>query len=200
MQIVQALRSAGYSLIVVLVLVLLAACGTGTTETTTESDAGADSITVRDPWVRAMAAGGEMEMETDADAMSEEMGEEMGEMDHGGSTSAAYMTLVNGSATADALVRAATDAAEVVELHTVIMEENVMRMRPVEQIEVPANGETELRPGGFHVMLIGLQRDLNAGDTVDLTLTFENAGEITVSAPVQMAPGMNMDTTEEDGQ
>ncbi len=196
MQIVRTLRSAGYSLIVALLLALPAACGTGTPETTTETGSGADGITVRDPWVRAMAAGGGMEMDAGAGAMSDDTGE----MDHGGSTSAAYMTLVNGSATADALVSAATDAAEVVELHTVIMEENVMRMRPVEQIEVPANGETELRPGGFHVMLIGLQRDLNAGDTVDLTLTFANAGEVTVSAPVQVAPGMNMDTMEEGGQ
>jgi len=192
----QRIRSAGYSLVIVLLLALPAACGTGTPDTTTENGAGADGITVRDPWVRAMAAGGNMEMDAGEGAMSDDTGE----MDHGGSTSAAYMTLVNGSATADALISAATDAAEVVELHTVIMEENVMRMRPVEQIEVPANGETELRPGGFHVMLIGLQRDLNVGDTVDLTLTFENAGEITVSATVQMAPGMNMDTMEEGGQ
>ncbi|MFP4440124.1 MAG: copper chaperone PCu(A)C [Chloroflexaceae bacterium] len=192
----QHIRSAGYSLIMVLLLALLAACGAGTPGTTTESGSDADGITVRDPWVRAMVAGGDAEMDAGEGAMSDDMGT----MDHGGSTSAAYMTLVNGSATADALISAATDAAEVVELHTVIMEENVMRMRPVEQIEVPANGETELRPGGFHIMLIGLQRDLNAGDGVELTLTFENAGEVTVSAPVQMAPGMNMDTMEEGGQ
>ncbi len=193
----QRIGLSGYSRIVMLLLVLLTACGSGTPETTTGAEPGsaANAIEVREPWVRAMMAGGNMDMSEG------EMRNEMDDMDHGdGSTSAAYMTLVNGSATADVLISAATDAAEVVELHTVMMEENVMRMRPVEQIEVPANGETELRPGGFHVMLIGLQRDLNEGDTVDLTLTFANAGEITVSAPVQVAPGMNMDTMEEDNQ
>ncbi len=195
----QRIRSSGYSLIVTLLLVLLTACGGDTAETTTERNTGLDpaGITVREPWVRAMAAGADMDTDTGEGAMSDNMGE----MEHaGGSTSAAYMTLVNGSDTSDALVSAATDAAEVVELHTVLMEENVMRMRPVEQVEVPANGETELRPGSFHIMLIGLQRDLNEGDTVDLTLTFANAGEVTVAAPVQVAPGMNMDTMQEDGQ
>jgi hypothetical protein len=175
-------------------LVLLTACGGGTPETTTGAETGsaANAIEVREPWVRAMTAG------SDLDMGEGETREEMGDMDHsGGSTSAAYMTLVNGSDTADALVSAATDAAEVVELHTVIMEENVMRMRPVEQIDVPANGETELRPGGFHIMLIGLQRDLNEGDTVNLTLTFANAGDVTLSAPVQVNPGMNMNSTDE---
>jgi hypothetical protein len=107
---------------------------------------------------------------------------------HGGGTSAAYMTVVNNTDTDDAIIGAATDVAETVELHTVTEgESGMMQMRPVEEIAVPANGEVELKPGGFHVMLIDLTQDLNEGDTVDLTLTLENAGEVEISAPVRMA-------------
>jgi hypothetical protein len=121
-------------------------------------------------------------------------------MMQGGANSAAYMRIVNNSDTADALVAAATDAAETVELHTVIMEDNVMRMRPVPQIEVPANDEASLQPGGYHVMLLGITRDLQEGDMVDLTLTFENAGDINITAPVQQGGGMMMnDGMQDDG-
>jgi copper(I)-binding protein len=59
-------------------------------------------------------------------------------------------------------------------------------MRQVEGgIDIPANGQVELKPGGFHVMLIGLTRDLNVGDSVQLTLTFEKAGQIPVTAQVR---------------
>jgi hypothetical protein len=123
-----------------------------------------------------------------------------GEMDHGnGSNSAAYMVLQNMSDTPDALIAANTDVAETVELHTVVMEDNVMMMRPVEQIDIPASGETELRPGGFHVMLLGINQDLAEGETVDLTLTFENAGDISVTAPVRQSGSMDMDGGEMDG-
>jgi copper(I)-binding protein len=115
-----------------------------------------------------------------------------------GSNSAAYMMLVNESDTPDALIRASTAAAETVELHTVVMEDGVMMMRPVTQIDVPASGETELRPGGFHVMLLGITDDLEEGETVDLTLTFENAGDVSISAPVQTGPTMD-DMDDMDG-
>jgi hypothetical protein len=180
------------------VLLLTAACGGATPEATdntadtdtTDTTASTGSIDVQEPWVRAavITSGGEM-----ADG---EMAD--GEMDHGdthemgsGSNSAAYMTLVNPGDTPDALIRASTDAAETVELHTVIMEDGVMMMRPVTQIDVPASGETELRPGGFHVMLLGITDDLEEGETVDLTLTFENAGDVSISAPVRTGPAMD---------
>lgn len=106
----------------------------------------------------------------------------------GGSTSAAYMTLRNSGDTSDALVAASTDAAETVELHTVIEEGGVMKMRPVPQIDIPAAGEQQLRPGGYHVMLIGITRDLNEGDTVHLTLTLEKGGALELAVPVRMMP------------
>lgn len=200
----QVFTRSGYGMIVVLLLVVLSACGGGPTASTggaatapTGAGATVGTIEVRDPWVRAMMAGTDaMDMDEGASATHEGTMDEA--MDHGsGSTSAAYMLLVNSGDTADALISAATDAADVVELHTVIMENNVMRMRPVEQIEVPANGEAELKPGGYHVMLIGLTRDLNAGDMVDLTLIFANAGEVQVTVPVQANTGMDM--SEESG-
>jgi copper(I)-binding protein len=107
-------------------------------------------------------------------------------MQHGGSNSAAYMTLINSGDTPDALIAAETDVAETVELHTVEMENEVMKMRPVPQIDVPAQGEQMLKPGGFHIMLLGIQHDLKDGETVTLTLTFEKSGTMDVVAPVQM--------------
>jgi hypothetical protein len=99
--------------------------------------------------------------------------------------SAAYMVLVNNSANADAIVKAESDVAKTVELHNVIMENNVMQMRQVEAIEVPANGQVELKPGGFHVMLIGLTRDLKEGEEVVIKLTTRSGKTIEVKAPVR---------------
>jgi hypothetical protein len=122
----------------------------------------------------------------DGDAMDMDDGHSMGNMS-GGSNSAAYMLLRNTSDADDALVRASTAVADTVELHTVEMtDDGVMKMRPVPQIDIPAGGETSLQPGGFHVMLLGLKHDLKEGETVDLTLTFENAGDVTITAPVHM--------------
>ena len=56
---------------------------------------------------------------------------------------------------------------------------------------VPANGTVELKPGGFHIMLMNLTEPLEAGDSVELELTFEKAGTVKVTAPVQAAPGMD---------
>ena len=63
----------------------------------------------------------------------------------------------------------------------------MMQMSPVPNIPVPANGKVELKPGGFHLMLIGLTRPLKIGDKVQLTLNFEKAGKIPVTAEVQGA-------------
>jgi hypothetical protein len=120
------------------------------------------------------------------DMAGDEMAEsEMGDMNgHGGGNSAAYMTLRNATDTPLALVGAQTDAASTVELHTTTMEGNVMQMRPVEQIDIPANGEVELQPGGLHIMLLGLTRDLNEGDSIALTLTLDNGETIQLDVPV----------------
>lgn len=106
-------------------------------------------------------------------------------MGMGGAMGAMYMTIRNPSGTPDRLIKAQSDVSNVVELHNVAMKDGVMSMYPVEAIEVPANGEAVLKPGSFHVMLIGLTRDLVAGETMTVTLTFEQAGDVTVQAPIR---------------
>jgi copper(I)-binding protein len=65
--------------------------------------------------------------------------------------------------------------------------EGEMTMRPVDGIDIPAEGTVTLEPGGYHVMLIDLAKPLAAGETFDLTLTFENAGEQVVTVTVRDA-------------
>jgi copper(I)-binding protein len=103
---------------------------------------------------------------------------------------AAFLTITNSGATSDFLISAsaAPEIVKAVELHTMIEEGGVMKMRPVEKIEVPANGEAVLKPGSFHVMFIGVQKELKDGDTVKLSLTFEKAGTIQVDAVVRTPP------------
>ena len=98
---------------------------------------------------------------------------------------AAYASLRNSGSEEDALIGAETDAAEMVELHETIVESGVMRMRPVTRLSVPPGGSLELRPGGLHLMLINLRRDLRPGDRFTLSLTFERAGRLVVDVPVR---------------
>jgi copper(I)-binding protein len=100
---------------------------------------------------------------------------------------AAYMTLRNAGPQADRLVSASTPIARTVELHTHIRDGEVMRMRPVADITIPAGQTVRLRPGGLHVMLIGLTEPLRQGATAPLTLRFERAGEATVQLEIQAA-------------
>jgi hypothetical protein len=99
----------------------------------------------------------------------------------------AYMTLRNSGAQPDRLVAASTPIARTVELHTHIRDGEVTRMRPVADIPLPAGRTVHLRPGGLHVMLIGLTEPLRQGATVPLTLRFERAGEVTVQLEIQAA-------------
>ena len=96
-----------------------------------------------------------------------------------------YLTIRNDGDQADRLLGAESPVARVVEIHETTMEGDVMAMRPVEAIEIPAGGEVSLEPGGYHIMLIDLQQPLAAGDSVELTLIFEQAGRITVTAEVR---------------
>lgn len=99
----------------------------------------------------------------------------------------AFMRLTNGGAQPDRLISAASPIARVVELHTHVRDGDVMRMRPVNDIPVPAGQTVELRPGGLHVMLIGLNEPLRQGARVPVTLRFERAGEVTVELAVEAA-------------
>jgi hypothetical protein len=103
--------------------------------------------------------------------------------------SAAYMTLeIHGDAV-DRLLKASSPAAKAAELHTHIMEDDIARMRPVEAIEVAPGEPTVLQPGGLHIMLMGLTGKLEEGGNVPVTLTFENAGEVTLDLPIRSAAG-----------
>jgi hypothetical protein len=102
-------------------------------------------------------------------------------------TGAAYLTIENTGASDDALVEVRSDVAEKLEIHDMTMENMVMRMRKVDRLALPAGETVRLAPGGLHVMLIRLRAPLAEGDVVPLTLVFEKAGAIEVSAAVRAA-------------
>lgn len=103
---------------------------------------------------------------------------------------AAFMTLHNAGAAADRLIAASSSVAGTVELHTVVKDGDVMRMRAVPAIDLPAGQAVTLQPGGLHVMLMDLRRPLAPGESVEITLVFEAAGRRTVNLPVRaMNPG-----------
>ncbi len=103
------------------------------------------------------------------------------------SASGAFMTLT--SARDARLVEVRSPVAEVVEIHEMALENNIMRMRAVDGMPLTAGKPTVLRPGGFHVMMMGLKAPLKAGDEVPLTLTIEGADgkreRVEVRAPVR---------------
>jgi len=102
-------------------------------------------------------------------------------------TSAAYLTVVD-HGPADRLLSASTPVASKVELHETKMDGTVMRMLPVAGIDVAPGKPAELKPGGLHIMLMGLTQPLRAGESFPLTLTFAHAPPVTVTVPV-VPPG-----------
>ncbi len=105
----------------------------------------------------------------------------------GARTGAVYFrTLINRGKTADRLVGARTDLAGSIEIHRSVMEGDVMRMRAVDGIDIPAGAELKLRHGGdIHLMLLGLKSPLRDGQRFALWLRFERAGEHAVTVWVQ---------------
>ncbi len=102
----------------------------------------------------------------------------------GQTVSGAFMTLVNNSETAYALTAVSFSGASVVEIHETSMNDGMMRMRKVSHIDIPANGSAELKPGSYHIMLIGLEKEMKAGTAETLTLTFSDDSQKTVEALV----------------
>lgn len=138
-------------------VVAVAACSPSGGDASGADAESAAGITVEDAWVRAPLAGRD--------------------------ATVGFFIIRNAGA-ADRLVAASCTCAERVGLHThVHAAGGVMRMEPVDFYPAPANGEHTLTTGGDHLMLFGVAPDL--GDTVDLTLTFEHAGDVTVSADVR---------------
>jgi periplasmic copper chaperone A len=88
--------------------------------------------------------------------------------------SAAYFLLENNRGEAVRLVEARSDVAERVEIHETSIDDGVMRMRPRDRVDVPAGESVRFEPGGLHVMLVQLRRDLVPGDSLTITLVFED--------------------------
>jgi copper(I)-binding protein len=165
--------------LVALIALLVAACSSGS--------GGSSGIKVSGPWARTspMVAG----------------------------AGAAYMVIENTASAADFLLGGSSDIAKAVEVHeTVAMPEgsvapaasagmgmaspkasdggmgtggSMMGMQKMDRLEIPAGGSVELKPGSYHLMLIGLTRELKAGEKIDITLKFEKAGDVKVTAEVR---------------
>lgn len=95
-----------------------------------------------------------------------------------------FLKIIN-AGKADKLVSASSDVSGTVELHTMEMSGDVMKMRAVPNVPVPAGATVELKPGGLHVMFINLKAPLKEGTRFPLKLRFEQAGEITVDVAVE---------------
>lgn len=116
------------------------------------------AVQVKEPWARATA----------------------------GKVGGVFLTLAPGAA-ADRLTSAQSPVAGKVELHTTVKDGDVMRMRPVNAIEVKPGAPVELKPGGLHIMLIDLKQPLKQGDRIPLQLVFEKAGPVAVTVEVRGA-------------
>ena len=118
------------------------------------------SIQVEQPWARATPAGA--------------------------STGAVYLTITNKSHDADRLLSASSDVADKLQFHEMKVVNGIMEMREITGgLPVAANDSVVLKPGGYHVMLIGLKKPLKADETIPLTLDFEKAGKISLTVPVR---------------
>ena len=102
-----------------------------------------------------------------------------------GTNSAVYLRLRNRGGMADRLMGGATPFAEKLEIHESSMVDDVMRMREVDGLEIPSHGAVELKPGGTHIMLVGLTRSLLEGEQIDLTLRFQRSEELNITVPVR---------------
>ncbi len=98
---------------------------------------------------------------------------------------AAYFVIHNNGASEDKLLSVESDIARTLEMHETRQSGGMLDMSPVSNVSIPAGGVVEFKPGSFHVMLIGLTRALKAGEKVQLTLNFEKAGKIPVTAEVR---------------
>lgn len=111
-----------------------------------------------------------------------------------------YMMIANGTDSDEKLLSASADICGVAELHEMYVKENdVMGMRPVPDgyIAIPAGGSAELKVGGMHVMCIDKTESFELGQEIPITLVFENAGEMVVTAEIrEEAMEMDMDAHE----
>jgi periplasmic copper chaperone A len=124
-------------------------------------DAKAGALTINHPWARPNAGSA--------------------------ANGAAYLTIINGGADVDRLVEVASPAAAMVQLHTHLLEDGIMKMRHITGIDIEPGAPIKLEPGGLHIMLIGLKAPLKEGDSFPLDLIFKRAGKVTVLVSVEVA-------------
>lgn len=99
--------------------------------------------------------------------------------------SAAFFVIKNNSDKDIAITSANSDIAEKNELHTHIKENKMMKMMKIEKLVVPAKSSLELKSGGDHVMLMGLKKELKAGDEISLELSFSDGDKKSIKVPVK---------------
>jgi copper(I)-binding protein len=103
----------------------------------------------------------------------------------GQTNGAGYMQINNPAGVSDRLLSAQTDASGRLELHSVMTEDGVAKMRQVTGIDIPAKGSAKLAPGGFHLMFLQLTGPFKQGEVVPVVLKFEKAGEVRVNFTVK---------------
>ncbi len=97
-----------------------------------------------------------------------------------------FLVVTNAGTTPDRLIAAKSTAADKVEIHEMKMDGNVMRMRELEKgLEIPPGSSVELKPGGYHIMFMGLKAPFAKDARVPITLVFEKAGSVDIELPVQ---------------
>ncbi len=108
-------------------------------------------------------------------------------------TGAAYMVIKNTGSADDTLVGVSSSIADKTQIHETQMEGGVMKMRHVGKIAIPAGGVATLKPGSFHIMFVGLHNPVKEGDTIALTLTFENSGSVELLVKARKSMDKAMD-------
>lgn len=104
----------------------------------------------------------------------------------GAKVAGGYFTIVNTSGSPDRLLSISSDLSDKTELHEMGVKDGVMTMRPVTGgLEIPAGGKVALKPGGYHLMFIGLKQQPKQGEKFSATLTFEKAGTVSVEFAVE---------------
>jgi len=101
---------------------------------------------------------------------------------------AVYFILSNRSGQSDELTGVSSAVAEAVEMHESTLNGDMMQMHKLESVPLPANAEVTFAPGGLHIMLIGLKKDLKVGEEFEITLHFKNHADILIQVPVSDAP------------
>ena len=111
---------------------------------------------------------------------------------HSAKATAAFMAIQNTGPDEMVLKSVTSEVAEIVQIHTMEQVGEIMKMKEINELRIPANGQTVLAPKGYHIMLIGLLRPINEGETIPLSLSFVDGATVGVDAVVRkwgtMAP------------